>query len=164
MFKLHKNADIWCGRLGVGNKNSGPIKTKLDFYYLCLIIGFGASSPLTPKSSEMSDLVANWTEDFREYKDLMIGVLVVNDLHSSNIEIDESNKDIIQRKLNYIIDGNNQLRLTADGISLLNSYAYGGFEKIKEASGDVAFQDQNQFLYWFTSDLIPRYYPDTKVS
>jgi len=168
MFKLHKGADKWCSKLKIGSgskDSSDAIKTKLDFFYLCFLLGVSKGQQLYPSVGQTVDIIDHWTKEFVDYRDLMIGVLLFGSLDSQKIKITKDNKALIQSELNKLIDGNSVVRMSSDGMGLINAYAYAGFEIMQDEDAGVGYaEDQITFLGWFCEQVLPKYFDGFGVS
>jgi hypothetical protein len=127
-FRLRQDTEDWFLHI----KDRKPIQTKFDIYYFCLMMGFASSRYSNPakKSSDYTDFVRNFVEDYRPYQTLLIGLLLRSELSRLGIDINE--KDEIRKLLLDLVDPNTQTNLTDKAMDRMNEYASGGYDYLSE--------------------------------
>tara|TARA_B100000953_G_scaffold156846_1_gene129756 strand:+ start:234 stop:704 length:471 start_codon:yes stop_codon:yes gene_type:complete len=152
MFRLHKNARKWGYDL-VHNKNIGPIKIEFDLYYIFLLVGLGLgkSEPLEEGQSE--ELLRNYPKPYQQQRHKIALLLLYCDLKASGFDI--TNKTIVKSKIEEMLSTNSQNLLTDQAGKLLNNYANGGFEAIREVMA-TAETDSSLFISIIYEEFFPK--------
>ena len=128
MFRLHNNARKWGKELhSIAN---GPIKNEFDLYYIFLLVGFGLGSKIPLSGADSGELIRTYPKDYQAQKYKIAMLLLYSDLKGSGFEI--SNRNTVKSKILETLSANSQTCLTDNAGKLLNSYANGGFEAIRE--------------------------------
>jgi len=128
MFRLHNNARKWGNDLVKGD--SGPINIEFDLYYIFLLVGLGLEKKIPLEQSLSSEIVRNYPKSYLSQKYKIAMLLLYTDLKESGFDL--SNRDIVKSKIQETFSANSQNHLTEDAGKLLNNYANGGFEAIRE--------------------------------
>jgi len=128
MFRLANNARAW-GKGLLKNQN-GPIKIEFDLYYIFLIVGLGLKKKIPLDQSLSAEIVRNYPKSYLGQKYKIAMLLLYTDLKESGFDI--SNRDVVKSKIQETFSSTSQNHLTEDAGKLLNNYANGGFEAIRE--------------------------------
>ena len=128
MIRLHNNARKWGNDLVKGD--SGPINIEFDLYYIFLLVGLGLEKKIPLEQSLSSEIVRNYPKSYLSQKYKIAMLLLYTDLKESGFDL--SNRDIVKSKIQETFSANSQNHLTDDAGKLLNNYANGGFEAIRE--------------------------------
>lgn len=128
-FILSDEANAYLARLNT-NKKAGILKTKFDFYYLCLLVGFNKGELVSgdPKGEVFIDVPPKEHTD--SYKEIL-GVLLSSEIKRRGVEVKDRNS--MEKIMMELLDPNSVNQLSEDGARILNRYAAKGFEEIIEA-------------------------------
>src|SRR4051812_36711174 len=96
-FRLRQEADDWFKFIF---KKDGPIQTKFDIYYLCLMLGF--ASGRLEKSTDAVEIVAYFVTEYKSVQRMVIGLLLIVELH--RLGSDLSDKKELQKLMNQYLD------------------------------------------------------------
>ena len=101
-----------------------PFLDKLDFFYVCLLIGLKNENKEDLEKYKRSQIVDKWTRSLKDSKtvDYIIGLYLSK--ITKNCENDKSKINII---LNRVLDHNSDTKLSKDGMMELHQFAYGGY-------------------------------------
>lgn len=122
-FRLRQDAELW-----FSNIFEKPIDTKFDIYYLCLMLGLATGK--FSNNKEGTEFIDYFITDYASHQTLIIGLLVITELHKRGIEIKERNE--ISNVFKEFIDTATRTSLTDNAIEKLNGYASGGYEYLTE--------------------------------
>lgn len=125
-FRLKSEVDDWFSNI----HKQGPLKTKFDLYYFCLMAGFSANKKTSSMESIASEITDNFVNEYKPVQRLIIGLLIVCEIKRLGIEI--TNKEEVQEILTRYTTPESLTHLTDDGLKQLNCYASGGFEYLTE--------------------------------
>jgi len=109
-------------------------EVKFDLYYFCFIAGIASGRKVSPKSSDVTDLVENFPGPFKSSARLIIGLFLRAELLSLGINMEDRlsvNKTILE-----YIDPDSPSNLSDKGIRLMNQYSHGGFDALREHFDD----------------------------
>lgn len=152
MFKLHSGAKRWGEKLV---SKDGPIKTQFDIYYLSLIVGVGLGRTQKFDQASISDITRSVTEPFIPYRYVLAGLLLVSELTNARLPL---NKPLVKSKVTELLDSHRQTFLSDIAVELMNEYAYGGFEAMREQMPKVP--KIHDFLIWYYTVMIPECFTD----
>lgn len=173
MFKIHIAAEKWAANLLKKNKSikedsestdqvlktftpDTPIKTQFDLYYLFLLVGLGKVGTTDISSADaagnMKDLVREVTSEFYEYKHILAGLVLLSELMHSGFSIE---KKLVQNKVVELLQSDSSTYLSDKAVSLMNAYAFAGFEHIRESYGQSP-ANANDFLLWYYNEMLPQ--------
>lgn len=107
-----------------------PFEDKLDFFYICLLIGLKneTKDDLSKYKIVANDqIIDKWTRKLRESKavDYIIGLYL-----SKSTKHCKNEKSKINIVLNKILDHNSDTKLSKDGMLEIHEYALGGYKLI----------------------------------
>lgn len=128
-FILSDNAKNWF--------RNYPEKSKakfFEYYYYCLLSGlaYQKKAELEQGSSVFIDY---FPEDFSRESKLIVGLLISCEMKASAVS--PSNRKEMHSLVTRIIAHDNSTGLTAEGISLLNQYAAGGYIELVSRMSDA---------------------------
>jgi hypothetical protein len=125
-FRLRAEADDWFK--GIDSKD-GPIHTKFDQYYLCLMLGLATGR--TDKFQGAPEFVDYFVADYAAVGRLLVALLVVAEAERLGVEL--TDKADVKRLLDEYLDPKPHANLTEKGFQRLNDYANGGYNTLVEA-------------------------------
>ncbi|MCY3541970.1 MAG: hypothetical protein OXH31_08730 [Gammaproteobacteria bacterium] len=126
-YRLHK--DIENGLKNVLDDKS-VLKTQFDVYYLCLLVGLASGTKTNQGVTGVQPFIDHFTDDYRPVKHLLIGLLIVSEIRYFGISM--TDKDKVRSEIRRIVDPERVDDLTPVGIELLNAYACGGYEFLRD--------------------------------
>jgi hypothetical protein len=181
MFKIHVAAEKWAASLLKKNKPimdndevagqilktftpDTPIKTQFDLYYLFLLVGLGKVGTTDISSADaagnMKDLVRDVTSEFYEYKHIIAGLVLLSELMHAGFSIE---KKLVQNKVVELLQSDSSTFLSDKAVSLMNAYAFAGFEHIRESYGQPP-ANANDFLLWYYNEMLPQCFNSSEWS
>lgn len=144
-FKMRVEVDEWFRHIF----KQGPIQTKFDLYYFCLMMGLaeGKSEPAT----NAVEFVTYFVGDYKQAQRLILGLLVLAEIARLGLEV--SDRTEVQSLINKYLDPSSPAQLKEEGFARLNDYANAGFTAIAEAlSGSRPYQVET-FVQWYAKEL-----------
>ena len=150
MFRLHNNARKWGKDLVQGE--SGPIKIEFDLYYIFLLVGLGLQKKIPLDQALSGEIVRTYPKSYLSQKYKIAMLLLYTDLEESGFDV--SNREIVKSKIQETFSANSQTHLTEDAGKLLNNYANGGFEAVREKM-NRAEPDGAVFLSIINQEFLP---------
>ncbi|GFR37183.1 hypothetical protein PRECH8_04790 [Insulibacter thermoxylanivorax] len=133
-FKLLKEAEQYYETVERRRDDGAKFRTKFDFYYLCLMAGlhFRQMGTLEQEKelNETAYFIDYYPEPFPDKVDLIVGLLIDAEMERKHIL--PSDKKEVEKLMLDLIDHQSYTKLSSKGHKLLNLYAAGGFNRIKE--------------------------------
>lgn len=133
-FKMLKEAEHYYGMVEGRRDQGAKYKVKFDFYYLCLMAGLHfrelGDQQQEEELKKVNYFVDYYPEVYRDKVDLIAGLLI--DAEMERKAILPADKKGIERLMLDLIDHMSVTKLSAKGLELLNIYAAGGFNRIKD--------------------------------
>lgn len=126
-FKLSKDAKDW---FAPAFKESRPMSTEFDKYYLCLLIGL-KNKERAKFDGDSTGFIDKWISDYAGIKELLLGLLLASELDSMGIGVDE--KEAVQKVCRDMFTQNDMTLLTQKGMNVLDRIAHGGFKILAES-------------------------------
>jgi hypothetical protein len=129
----------------------GPIQTKFDLYYFCLMMGLA-----TGKSEAISsapEFVQNFIGEYKGVQRLVLGVLIIAEMSRLGLELND--RDEVQDLISKYLDATDVTQLSAAGFERLNDYSHGGFNVIVESAGSKPYHVE-PFLQWYVKEFQKR--------
>ena len=153
-FRFRTDAEDWFRSIVSAD---GPIHTKFDQYYLCLMLGLitGRKEP-HPNAPEF---VEYFIADYAAIGRLLVGLLIVAEADRVGVELTEK-ADVKKLLIDYL-DPTDPTGLSDAGFQKLNDYANGGYNALVEAFPQ-RFHHVEDFLQAYTS-MISREMPAAKT-
>jgi hypothetical protein len=140
VFKLKPEVDDWFKHV----LRDGPIKTKFDLYYFCLMAGLAKG--VTENVQGVPDFVSGFVLDFKQSRRLIITTFIVAEMFRLGLELNDRKE--IQDLMSRYIDSSNEANLTTAGFEKMNEYANAGFNVILENHGEPPHPVE-PFLQWY---------------
>lgn len=123
-FRIRNDARTWFKQI----VDFEHFNTEFDQYYFCLMAGF-ASGRSNEKGST-AEFVEPFVEDYKEASRFLIGLLVMAELKTADIEIFE--RDSVRDMFKRLVDPHSPNQLTDEGMRRMNAYASGGYDYLSE--------------------------------
>ena len=145
-FKIHHASKHWAQPLFT---KESPIKTQMDIYYLSFIVGISTDSCVRFEPSQVVEITRDYTDSFKPFKYTLLGILLSSELKSSGLKLERSSfRDHILK----FIDCENSTMLNERAFDLMNRYAFGGFEYIRNKLSTSV--EASTFLVWFYEEFM----------
>jgi hypothetical protein len=148
MFKMQPEVDDWFRHI----LKNGPIQTKFDLYYFCLMMGLASGK--TESAENAVEFVGYFVGEYRSSQRLILGLLIVAEAARLGLELGDRME--IESLMKNYLDSANPAQLTEAGFARLNDYANGGFIAITEALQGVKPYQVETFLQWYSKELEKR--------
>ena len=146
MFRRSDAQREWFQKIG----SEAPFRVDFDQWYLCFLLGIVTGRKEQLESGK--DLVDYFVEDYKLVQNLIVGMLIIAELKS--LEIDMSEKAAVRGQIERLLDSREHSSLTAEGIQAANAYAEGGFRYLKQQVGDLGRpEDTGIFLIKYSQYL-----------
>jgi hypothetical protein len=145
-FRMRPEVDEWFSR--IAKAKDSPLATKFDYYYLCLMMGFGKGTATSPTAAV--EFVPTFINAYRPTQNLIIGLLVAAEANLQGIDL--TNRAAIKKLLALYVSPEPSVGLTADGFQRVNDYANGGFNCIVAGYPESPWVAAD-FLEWYTREL-----------
>ncbi|EAZ89973.1 hypothetical protein CY0110_07249 [Crocosphaera chwakensis CCY0110] len=127
---MRHEAREWFSKIKKPTKDTPPINTDFDLYYLCLMMGLASKNKSTPDPSHSADFVDRFVKQHERQQNLIIGLLIQAELSDKSLTLDDKNQ--AKKILKDLIDPTNRFTsLTDDGMDKMNAYASGGFDYLQ---------------------------------
>jgi hypothetical protein len=114
----------------IDDQASHKFKYLFDKYYLCLMIGLQNVELGKEEDIENAEFIDHYPEPYADKAELITGLLINAEMERQCIEPDA--RESIQSLILKLIDNNSPTKLSMYGNGLLNSYAAGGMNIIRE--------------------------------
>lgn len=101
-----------------------------DAYWACLCVGLLAREQAAPQKLEKDRFLATYPEDYEPYGEYIAGLLVEVELAAMHTE--DYTESELERAIADLLKVSAPTRLSPKGLGLLNRYAAGGFQIIKD--------------------------------
>lgn len=127
-----------------------PFKEKLDFFYICLLIGLKTENKIDHEQFELSQINDTWTQGLKnksKAREFILGLFL-----SVLIKDYKNDKSEIQKIINFNLDSNSDNKLSESGMKTMHKYCFGGYCKLlkeldnKTPSTIVAFISKINYL------------------
>ena len=138
MFRWSKNTKDWSENL-LDNKRNSVIKIDFDLYYLFLLIGLGLGRSEALNEKNSTDIIRYYPSKYTAQRHKIAMMLIYCDLKASGFSTND--KNIVKSKIEEIITSDSVNLITSDGEKLLNNYANGGYEAVREKMAKVEPND-----------------------
>ena len=125
-FRMRPEADDWFRGVVA---TDGPIRTKFDQYYLCLMLGLATGR--NERAQSASDFVDYFVSDYAAVGRLLVALLVIAEAERLGVELGD--KGDVKKLLDDYLDPQHPANLTEKGFQKLNDYANGGFNVLVES-------------------------------
>lgn len=124
-FKIRNSAKEWFKYI---RKKDG-LETDYDVYYFCLMAGLAANQKESP--TDVTDFIDYFPDDYKNSSKLIVSLLIKTEL--DRLGVDLSEKKNVREVVKRLVSTNTGTYLSNEGIKLMDSYSYAGFDVIKEA-------------------------------
>jgi hypothetical protein len=112
-------------------KDQGPkFNVKFDVYYLFLMMGLKLRKLGSPEQIKRDAFVDYYPEVYRDKAELIAGLLIDAEMVRKGIE--PNNRQSVEKLMLQLIDHMSVTKLSSKGIELLNLYAAGGANYIRD--------------------------------
>lgn len=138
MFRWSKSAKDWAEILQ-NNKKNTVIKIDFDLYYLFLLIGLGLGRTETLEQKNSADIIGTYPNKYVSQRHKIAMMLIYCDLKASGFSTND--KNIVKSKIEEIISSESSNLITSNAEKLLNNYANGGYEAVREKMAKVEPND-----------------------
>ena len=107
----------------------------IDKYYACLMLGLKSGKLGSEKDFRDPFLAAGakYPDVYSDVRDYIAGLLVEAEIRRRNLN--STDRDLIESETVKLLDPQSPLGLSDTGIELLNRYAAGGFEQLRDHMG-----------------------------
>ena len=129
--------------------NNWPSKegTLWDQYYVCFILGIVGNKRGEVNQSNSDEIVRYIIQPYIKSKSAFLGLLTYAHLRQLGHKIDD--RKLVRDSIDKIIDPNAQNSFSDYAINLMNEFAAGGFQFLKENIPDKPVSEQSYFyLDW----------------
>lgn len=144
-FRLNQQVEDWFKHI---LKKDGPLQTKFDMYYLCLMLGMAIGKP--GKLSDAPEFVNHFVGEYKAMQRVIIGLLLIVELQRLGTNL--SDRRELQNLMGQYIDPSNPANLSDAGFARLNEYASGGFGYLAEQFPDKPHHIED-FLQFYIQKL-----------
>ena len=150
-FHLSDEARDYFERIGVernkGNSKSGMFSAYVEPYYLCLLIGLVKNKRKEPTTMS-KDMVSTWKSSAKQYEKEISGIIFYKFCLDKGISHDD---DRILKLMEKFFAIERAEVYEKEAFTMMNKYAQGGFEYIRENLGKV--EQLADFLVWYLKEL-----------
>ena len=147
-FRMRGEVEDWFRHIF----KQGPIQTKFDLYYFCLMMGL-AEGKTEPAASAV-EFVTYFVGDYKQSQRLILGLLILAEINRLGLEVTDRKE--VQSLINRYLDPANPAQLKEEGFTRLNDYANAGFSIIAEALDGAKPYQVETFLQWYARELNKR--------
>ena len=142
---MSTEADDWFKHLF----KQGPIQTKFDLYYMCLLMGLAMGK--SDRLRDAPEFVDSFVADYRSVQRLIIGLFILAEM--SRLGLDLTDREEVRKLLNKYLDPASPAHLREEGFTKLNEYAHAGYLAIAMALHDQKPYHLETFLQWYGREL-----------
>ncbi len=130
-FRLSQTARDYFRRID-DNSTTGKFETLWDKYYLCLVSGL-VHRRLGQETGTDAEFITSFIAQYFDQRFEIIAAFVAAEMARKDIPVEEKE---IRRLMVDLLNPNSPTYLTDEGHRLMNRYAEGGFEVIRDAIPD----------------------------
>jgi hypothetical protein len=120
-----------------------------DMYYLCLLAGLAKTRLASLKDSDTAELVDYFPSEYAPRGKVVIALFLSRELARQSIGLGE--RKLLNEAIAALVDADSPSKLSTAGMKLVNEYAAGGLDVLKEW-----FDDPPQRLQTFLPALHKR--------
>ncbi len=124
-FKIRNTAKEWFKHI---RKKDG-LETDFDVYYFCLMAGLVANQKEMPK--DVTEFIDYFPGNYNNSGKLLVSLLLKTEL--DRLGVDLSEKKNVREVIKRLVSTNTRTYLSDEGMKLMDSYSYAGFDVIREA-------------------------------
>lgn len=147
-FKMRAEVDDWFRNIF----KKGPIQTKFDLYYFCLMAGLAEGK--TEPAVNATEFVDSFVRDYQPNRRLILGLMILAE--AARLGLNTSDRAEVEKLMKKYLDAAHPAQLTELGFECLNDYAQAGFIAISEALQGNKPHQVETFLHWFSRYLVKR--------
>ena len=126
-FKLPKEAREYYKSIDQKEKK---FKLIFDKYYMCLIMGLNNKKLGRQDEYESADFIEGYPQPYLEKSHLIIGLLINAEMERQGIDAED--RSSVENLILQLIDTDSSTKLSEKGMELLNRYAAGGMDIIRD--------------------------------
>lgn len=126
-FKLPKEARSYFKLI---EQRDNKFKILFDMYYLCLMVGLSRGKLGKLDEIESADFLEGYPQSYVDMAPLITGLLINTEMERQGINAED--RTSVESLILQLIDKDSNTKLSEKGIELLNSYAAGGMNIIRE--------------------------------
>ncbi|WP_214875256.1 hypothetical protein [Exiguobacterium sp. CH10] len=134
-FKLPREAREYYKLI---DQKENRFKLLFDKYYLCLLIGLNNNKLGKQSEYEIADFIEGYPQSYTGKFPLIIGLLINSEMERQGINAED--RSSVEELILQLIETDSSTKLSEKGFELLNSYAAGGMNIIKDnipKTGDI---------------------------
>ena len=106
-----------------------PIKTQMDIFFLCLLIGFKKNVKENTKNYKSNEFSSNYIDTYQNFSDLINGFYLAIKVEKELGE--NANKSSVRELIKKLINPQDKINdLNTGALAELNSFALGGYIEI----------------------------------
>lgn len=143
-FRMSLEVDDWFKHVF----KQGPIQTKFDLYYMCLLMGLATGR--SERVRDAPEFVDSFVADYRAVQRLIIGLFILAEM--ARMGLDLTDREEVRKLLNKYLEPANPAHLREEGFTKLNEYAHAGYLAIATAY-DQKPHHLETFLQWYGREL-----------
>lgn len=144
MFRMRQDVDEWFKHIfGVG-----PIKTKFDLYYFCLMIGLSKGKLAQLQGGQ--EFIDYFVGDYKSSQRLIMGLFLIAEMSRLGIELND--REEIRNLINKYFDPMTLSHLKDEGFTGFNNYANAGFNFIVENYPESPRKVEH-FIQWYAKNI-----------
>lgn len=126
-FKIRNAAKDWFKHI----RKKGALETDFDVYYFCLMAGLASKQKEQQVSAkETTDFIDRFPGDYKKSGGLLVSLLIKTELERLGINVSE--KKNVRSVISRLVSTNPGSYLSDEGMRLMDSYSYAGFDVIRE--------------------------------
>jgi hypothetical protein len=129
-FVFPRNARAYFRSVDDARPGTPRFDSMFDEFYLCLMVGLDARRLGTDEDMESDKFYDTYPKEFQSQADIIAGLLIDAELDRQGINPED--RASIEREMVRLLDPQSPVKLSDDGIRLLNQYAAAGFKMIRE--------------------------------
>jgi hypothetical protein len=128
--------------------NTGPIKTKFDLYYFCLMAGLCKGKMVRLQNGQ--EFIDNFVSDYKPSQRLIMGLFLIAEMSRLGIELND--KEEVRNLINKYFDPSTPSHLKIEGFSALNDYANAGYIYLFENYPEPPRRVED-FIQWYVKNI-----------
>lgn len=129
-FVFPKNARGYFRPVDEARSGAARFDSMFDQYYLCLMMGLDARRLGGDEDMESDKFYDTYPKEFQSQADIIAGLLIDAELDRQGIQPDD--RASMEREMVRLLDPQSPVKLSEEGIRLLNRYAAAGFKVIRD--------------------------------
>jgi len=129
----------------------GGLDSVWDQYYLCLMVGL-ENRKLSSEEPSGEEFIDKFIDDYYEQRYEILGSLITAEIERKGIPWGE--KERIRKEMLTLLDSSTSHNLTETGQEMMNRYAQGGFQILRENIPGVIDYGLDKFLTKYYDEFI----------